>query len=121
MVDELLRPLKKDELKKDQGGHEGTAPELWHMAERHPPDEWSPAAKLTLQMCVDAIKHSYALAFKCSNKVQQQGKTNQSDGEGLASCLPADLHASHFLLPLLQVRCYILESLPAGRTQAQPQ
>ena len=72
-------------------GADGKQPQLWEMANRQPPkdEDWSAYALLALQLCTRVMKVTMELVAECSRREQK------------ADAFASDLHAVHFLLPLL--------------------
>jgi hypothetical protein len=68
----------------------GAGNQLWQMADRQPPEGWSAYARLALQLCTRVLKVTTELVAECSRREQDLG-----------GAVKEDLHAVHFLLPLL--------------------
>ena len=82
VIDLLLKP-----------GLDGNQPQLWEMGERQPPADWPSYAQLALQLCARVMKVTTELVADCSRREPSLGASSDAVKE--------DLHAAHFLLPLL--------------------
>ena len=87
VIDALFKPV------------DGHYPELWHMASRSEPAgaAWKPYQKLVFELCTTIIRLSCGVVATCSQREQMQA----AGGGREAAIVPADVHASNLLQPLL--------------------